>query len=99
MMRALCIVVIVALHALCSAGGPGSGRRCTGKDPCLVCSDCSRCSYCDPNGAERHRSPKATRRDAPEGAGNIPHSGGSCGTCRDQSGDEAGKRDAKRAKN
>lgn len=76
MTRALCILVSIALHALCSAGGPGSGRACKGEDPCKVCRDCSACRWCDPKNPRR----------------------GSCGTCRDQSGDEARKRDAKRGK-
>lgn len=77
MNRTLCILVSLVLHALCSvagAGGPGSGRRCTGKDPCPVCRDCSACAWCDPKNPRR----------------------GSCGTCRDQSGAEARKREAKR---
>jgi len=73
MTRTLCILVSLALHALCSAGGPGSGRRCTGKDPCPVCRDCSACKYCHPKTGK-----------------------GSCGVMRDQSGDEARRRDAKR---
>ena len=65
----LASAIVLTAHA----GGPGSGRHCTGKDPCPVCHDCSRCKHC------------TTGR-------------GSCGTCRDQSGEAQRKRDAKRAR-
>ncbi len=55
------------------AGGPGSGRRCKGEDPCPVCKDCSRCAYC-------------------------VSGKGSCGTCRDQNGEQSRTRNEKREK-
>lgn len=69
-------LLALTLLALCTAvAKPVKIGRCTGADPCPVCTDCSACKWCDP------KNPK----------------GGSCGVCRDQSGDEARRREKRRA--
>lgn len=50
-MRVAFLLLIFTVVAL--AGGPGSGRRCTGKDPCPICRDCSACWYCHRDNPKR----------------------------------------------
>lgn len=48
-MRALCLLLLAA-SALADAPRPAAVAvgKCTGADPCLVCTDCTRCGFCSP---------------------------------------------------